>query len=65
VASGLLQVKVIMLSGAVDGLFINRRAVRSRLIGVVIGGMSACARDGARRAELEAVAETAMRAWLE
>lgn len=31
--------------------------------GVVIGGMSARARDGASRADLEAVAVTAMRAW--
>jgi TetR/AcrR family transcriptional regulator, copper-responsive repressor len=31
--------------------------------GVVVGGMSARARDGATRADLEAVAMTAMRAW--
>jgi AcrR family transcriptional regulator len=31
--------------------------------GVVIGGMSARARDGASRADLEAVAVTAMKAW--
>lgn len=31
--------------------------------GVVVGGMSARARDGASRADLEAVAVTAMRAW--
>jgi len=32
-------------------------------VSVVIGGMSARARDGATREELSAVAETAMRAW--
>ena len=31
--------------------------------GVVVGGMSARARDGATQADLEAVAVTAMRAW--
>jgi AcrR family transcriptional regulator len=31
--------------------------------GVVVGGMSARARDGASRADLEAVAVTAMKAW--
>jgi AcrR family transcriptional regulator len=31
--------------------------------GVVVGGMSARARDGATRQDLEAVAETAMSAW--
>jgi TetR/AcrR family transcriptional regulator, copper-responsive repressor len=31
--------------------------------GVVVGGMSARARDGASRQDLEAVARTAMRAW--
>jgi hypothetical protein len=31
--------------------------------GVVIGGMSARARDGATQTDLEAVAMTAMRAW--
>jgi AcrR family transcriptional regulator len=31
--------------------------------GVVVGGMSARARDGATRQDLEAVAETALRAW--
>lgn len=32
-------------------------------VGVIIGGLSARARDGATTAELLAVAETAMRAW--
>ncbi|GAB2709746.1 TetR/AcrR family transcriptional regulator [Kitasatospora kifunensis] len=35
----------------------------ARLTGAVIQGMSQQARDGAGRAELEAVAEAAMRAW--
>lgn len=37
--------------------------VLAAFYGVVIGGMSARARDGASRADLEAVAVTAMRAW--
>jgi AcrR family transcriptional regulator len=32
-------------------------------VGVVVGGMSARARDGGSRAELEAIADTAMHAW--
>ncbi|WP_434599826.1 TetR/AcrR family transcriptional regulator [Streptomyces sp. A5-4] len=39
--------------------------VLARYTGVVVQGMSHQARDGASRAELEAVAELAMRAWPE
>lgn len=35
----------------------------ARFVGAVIQGMSQQARDGATRAELEGLAETAMRAW--
>ncbi|WP_327068374.1 TetR/AcrR family transcriptional regulator [Kitasatospora sp. NBC_01302] len=38
-------------------------ATLARLVGAVIQGMSQQARDGADRAELELVAEAAMRAW--
>jgi AcrR family transcriptional regulator len=45
------------LPGGVDA------ATLARFVGAVVQGMSQQARDGATRGELEAMAETAMRAW--